>query len=53
MNYVSNITLQSGEKVNEMATEIASINREITVHSITENVKILVENKKVCHFMET
>jgi hypothetical protein len=29
-----------------MATEIASINREITVHSITENVKILVINKK-------
>jgi len=40
VNYVSNVTLQSGEKGNEMATEIALINREIRGHSITESIKI-------------
>jgi hypothetical protein len=33
------------EKGNEMTTEIASINREFTGHSITESVKILIEKK--------
>jgi hypothetical protein len=51
VNYVSNATLQSGEKEKEMATIIASINREFTGHSITENVKILIG--EVSRFLET
>ena len=42
MNYVSNITLRSGEKGNEMSTEIASINREFTENFVPGNVKILI-----------
>jgi hypothetical protein len=36
-----------GEKGNEMATEIASINREFTGHSFRENVKTLIEKRFV------